>query len=103
MISLPCQERQVLQILADSRRELCGLTLVERSALPPYSPVKQSSVYVTLARLETKGLVSPLATSPVPGRKSLGLRRYYRVTAEGRRVLDAYLELQRALGVAGEE
>jgi len=62
-----------------------GLELVEASG----ERLKRGTVYVTLGRMEAKGLVSSRQEEKRPG--SIGLpRRMYRATPLGLRVLDAW-------------
>jgi DNA-binding PadR family transcriptional regulator len=58
--------------------------------------LKRGTVYVTLGRMETKGLVSSEQDSPHPG--AIGLpRRTYRLTALGERALRAWDVFSREL------
>lgn len=50
--------------------------------------VAVSTVYVTLVRLEDQGLVASEKTEPDPGEGGRG-RRYFRITPEGWRALEA--------------
>ncbi|MCU0683534.1 MAG: PadR family transcriptional regulator [Polyangiaceae bacterium] len=83
MRSLSAKEGCVLELLA-ARGQLYGLELVGASG----GSLKRGTVYVTLARMEEKGLVSgevePCA-APHPGLP----RRLYRATALGLRLLEA--------------
>ena len=64
---------------------LYGLQLVERSG----GALKRGTVYVTLGRMEAKGIVESEQETPVPG--AIGLpRRIYRPTALGERMLRAW-------------
>jgi DNA-binding PadR family transcriptional regulator len=87
--TLPRKERQVLEILV-AEGPLHGLGLVESSS----GNLKRGTVYVTLMRMERKGLVSSEQEPKHPG--AIGLpRRIYRVTALGERVLRAWETLAR--------
>ena len=82
-------ERTILEQL--QTQELFGLQLAERGRL------KRGTVYVTLARTAGKGYVASRQEEPPPG--AIGLpRRWYRVTAYGRRVLDAWRTAERVFG-----
>ena len=73
---LPNSERQILGLLAT--REVCyGLELVAASK----GRLKRGGIYVTLGRMEEKGLVS--------SRAGEGGRRLYRMTGLGQRALFA--------------
>lgn len=89
--TLSGKERVLLELLADGGA-MYGLQLVARSQ----GQLKRGTVYVTLGRMEQKGLVSserdeqssPSAVMP---------RRLYRATAFGMRVLDVWALAARAL------
>jgi PadR family transcriptional regulator PadR len=81
---LPPKERLILELLTDAG-PMFGLQLVERSA----GALKRGTVYVTLGRMEAKGLVASEQEPPVPG--AIGLpRRLYRPTPLGERMLRAW-------------
>ena len=90
--SLSNKERIVLELLVSGTKY--GLQLVEDSG----GQLKRGTVYVTLGRMEQKGLVEshhePATTDPeaIP-------RRMYRATAYGRRVLDAWTSVARRLAL----
>jgi PadR family transcriptional regulator, regulatory protein PadR len=82
--SLPKKEQAILELLA-SQGPLYGLQLVERSE----GALKRGTVYVTLGRMEAKGLVESEEQPLPPG--AIGLpRRTYRLTAPGERLLRAW-------------
>lgn len=88
-MTLPPKERLILELLV-SDGAMFGLQLVERSG----GALKRGTVYVTLGRMEAKGLVrseqEPLAAG------AIGLpRRVYRPTALGKRVLRAWTNFAR--------
>ena len=84
-------ERAILELLV-SEGELFGLQLVERS----HGMLKRGTVYVTLGRMEDKGLVESRSEQPAPG--AIGLpRRLYRPTAYGTAVFNAWTRATRAL------
>jgi PadR family transcriptional regulator PadR len=69
-----------------------GLNLVARSE----GALKRGTVYVTLARMERKGLISSEQEPPRPG--SIGLpRRMYSVTPHGKLALRAWMTLLQTL------
>jgi DNA-binding PadR family transcriptional regulator len=93
--SLPPKERLILELLV-SRGPLFGLALVDQSD----GALKRGTVYVTLGRLENKGLISSEQEPAHPG--AIGLpRRMYRVTGLGERVLRAWATLTQELALAG--
>lgn len=90
-LTLPTKERLILELLV-SRGPTFGLDLVGQSA----GALKRGTVYVTLSRLEAKGLVVSDQETPRPG--AIGLpRRIYRITGLGERVLQAWTMLAREL------
>jgi len=71
-----------------------GLELVEASN----GRLKRGTIYVTLARMETKGFISSRQEEPQVG--AIGLpRRMYRVTPYGLKVHKAYKLLREALAL----
>lgn len=90
-MALPRKERLILALLA-SQGPMYGLQLVEQSD----GALKRGTVYVTLGRMEAKGLVeSHQEPLPLGG---IGLpRRVYRPTALGERMLRAWTALAREL------
>ena len=88
---LPRKERLILELLAASG-PIHGLGLVNNSD----GALKRGTVYVTLARMEAKGLVSSEQEAPHPA--AIGLpRRIYRITALGERFLSAWQAFQKEL------
>jgi PadR family transcriptional regulator PadR len=84
LVSLPRKEQIILELLA-SEGALYGLQLVEHSR----GALKRGTVYVTLGRMESKGLVQSEEQPVPPG--GIGLpRRIYRLTALGERMLRAW-------------
>ena len=82
--TLPRKERLILELLI-AEGPLYGLQLVERSG----GALKRGTVYVTLGRMEAKGLVRSEEQPLPPG--AIGLpRRIYRPTALGERMLRAW-------------
>jgi PadR family transcriptional regulator PadR len=89
--SLPKKEQLILELLA-SEGPLYGLQLVEFSG----GALKRGTVYVTLGRMEAKGLVESRQEPPSPG--GIGLpRRIYHPTALGARMLRAWTAFAREL------
>ena len=88
---LPRKERLILELLA-SQGPLYGLQLVDRSD----GALKRGTVYVTLGRMEAKGLVESQQEPVPPG--GIGLpRRIYRPTVLGERMLRAWTAFAREL------
>ena len=86
---LPAKERLILELLV-SEGPLFGLQFVERSG----GALKRGTVYVTLGRMESKGLIESEQETPDPG--AIGLpRRIYRPTALGERMLRAWATFTR--------
>jgi DNA-binding PadR family transcriptional regulator len=91
IITLPGKERLILELLA-SVGPMYGLQLVERSE----GVLKRGTVYVTLGRMEAKGLVASQQEPVPPG--GIGLpRRIYRPTVLGERMLRAWTAFAREL------
>ena len=89
--ALPTKERLILELLA-SEGPMYGLALVDRSD----GALKRGTVYVTLGRMEAKGLVESEQEPPVAG--AIGLpRRIYRPTTLGERILRAWTAFTREL------
>ena len=90
MVTLPRKERLILELLTEAPD--FGLRLVERSG----GALKRGTVYVTLGRMQRKGLVRSENEAPVPD--AIGLpRRIYYPTALGERALRAWSHLSDAL------
>jgi PadR family transcriptional regulator PadR len=88
---LPKKELLILELLV-SEGPMYGLQLVERSA----GALKRGTVYVTLGRMESKGIVESEQETPDPG--AIGLpRRIYRPTPLGRRMLRAWTTFTRTV------
>ncbi|HXH24144.1 MAG TPA: PadR family transcriptional regulator, partial [Vicinamibacterales bacterium] len=78
-VTLPPKERRILELLV-SAGPMYGLQLVEQSG----GALKRGTVYVTLGRMEAKGLVVSEQEPLPPG--AIGLpRRVYRATGLGER------------------
>ena len=74
------------------RRELYGLQLVELSE----GELKRGTVYVTLGRMEEKGLIASRLEDTTPPGGGLP-RRLYLLTAMGKAVVSAHTRLARKL------
>ena len=85
------KERLILEMLAASG-PMYGLQMVEQSE----GALKRGTVYVTLGRMDAKGLVESEQEPLPPG--AIGLpRRIYKPTALGARMLRAWTVLAREL------
>lgn len=92
---LPPKERVILELLIASG-PMYGLQLVEQSQ----GALKRGTVYVTLGRMEAKGLVTSEQEELPSG--AIGLpRRIYRPTALGERMLRAWTLLVKELAWEG--
>lgn len=83
--SVSRKELLILEMLIQSKRELYGLEMVEASN----GNLKRGTIYVTLQRMQEKGLVD---SKPEPRTApEIGIpRRVYSVTGHGQRVYQAY-------------
>ncbi|HEY7288772.1 MAG TPA: PadR family transcriptional regulator [Vicinamibacterales bacterium] len=90
---LPKKELLILELLA-ADGPMYGLQLVERSD----GALKRGTVYVTLGRMESKGVIESEQEAPVAG--AIGLpRRIYRPTTLGRNMLRAWATFTREVAV----
>lgn len=88
------KERLILDMLCDAR-ELYGTEFIDRSE----GQLVRGTLYVMLHKLTKKGLVSARNVEKPEG--AIGpQRRYYRITAEGRRVAKRIAELEALRGKA---
>jgi len=88
--TLSNKERLILNHLVSGGPKY-GLQLVDESR----GALKRGTVYVTLGRMEQKGLIE---SRHEPASRSDALpRRMYHATGHGRRVLDAWTLMARAL------
>ena len=79
------KESLILELLNGSSGSLYGLELVQKSN----GQLKRGTVYVTLQRMEEKGLITS-EQEPRPN-PEIGIpRRHYRITGLGERALFAY-------------
>ena len=94
--SMSVTESLILDLLR--ARDRYGLELVDASG----GRLKRGSIYVTLARMETKGFVESWQEERQSG--AIGLpRRLYRATDYGLKVHDAYQLLREALALKPAE
>ena len=90
------KEMMILKLLIEQRRELFGLEMVEQSR----GQLKRGTVYVTLGRMEEKGLINSHKEEPRPGSRGLP-RRLYLPTGQGERTLAAWEFAASKFGEAG--
>ncbi len=79
-------EQMVLLAILHLEGEVYGIPVVDEIERRTGRSVSRSAVYVTLRRLEKKGLLSSWMSDPTPGRGGEP-RRCVRVEPEGRRLL----------------
>ena len=92
MLRLSPKEALVLGMLISGARERYGLELVELSK----GQLRRGTIYVTLGRMEEKGLVSSRRESA--GDATTIPRRQYRPTGLGRSVLRAHEQYAHSIG-----
>jgi DNA-binding PadR family transcriptional regulator len=90
--TLSNKERVILELLVSGPKY--GLELVDDSR----GGLKRGTVYVTLGRMEEKGLVESRQQADARS-ADRPQRRMYHVTAHGRRIFDAWSALARALAM----
>ena len=88
-------EELILRLLLAAPEPMYGLEMVKRSS----GDLKRGTVYVTLQRMETKGLVSSKEESVILPHIGIA-RRLYKVTGHGARALQA-LEMHRIMMSGG--
>lgn len=94
---LSATERLILELL-EADGELFGLQMVERAG----GRLKRGTVYVTLGRMQEKGLVDSRREAQAAG--AIGLpRRLYRPTGHAARVLAAWRVAEQMLRDAPQE
>ena len=89
--TLPPKERLILELLLGVG-PMYGLQLVEQSQ----GALKRGTVYVTLGRMEDKGLIVSRVEDETPALGGLP-RRLYKPTAFGKQLHSATLALRRRL------
>jgi PadR family transcriptional regulator, regulatory protein PadR len=92
-LNLSSKERVVLELLVSSG-SMYGLQLVQQSK----GALKRGTVYVTLGRMEQKGLIESRQEAVTSEADAIS-RRMYRPTAYGERVLQAWTTVARALAM----
>jgi PadR family transcriptional regulator, regulatory protein PadR len=90
MPTLPAKEALIIELLGHG--EKYGLELVAASK----GRLKRGTVYVTLGRMEQKGLVASRLEEAPPEAGGLP-RRLYEATALGRRLHEAWAQVARLL------
>lgn len=81
-------EQLILTAILSLRDDAYGVTIHEKAAeLAGPKTVSPGAVYVTLDRLEDKGLISSRLADPTPERGGRS-KRYYRLEALGERALE---------------
>jgi len=81
-------EQIILTAILSLRDEAYGVTIHEKAAeLVKPKKISPGAVYVTLDRLEDKGLVSSRLSDPTPERGGRS-KRFYRLEALGERALE---------------
>ncbi len=93
---LSAKEAAVLRLLVE-REELCGLEMVELSE----ERLKRGTIYVTLQRMEKKGLVSSRLRPKPEGESGLA-RRLYKSTPLGARNFQAFQAVEAVPGAPTE-
>jgi PadR family transcriptional regulator, regulatory protein PadR len=91
--TISAKERIVLELLVSSGSKY-GLQLVDESR----GRLKRGTVYVTLGRMQQKGLVESQHEPATDDADAL-VRRMYHATAYGRRVLDAWTAVARTFAL----
>lgn len=92
---LPSTERTILELLVENTaKELYGLEMIAASG----GKLKRGSIYVTLQRMQEKGLVES-REEPRPSPEVGIARRMYKATGFGARVLRAYEAAEMAMGL----
>ncbi len=81
---LSMKETLILEMLIASSKEIFGLEMVQASE----GELKRGTVYVTLKRMEDRGLIESRTEARAGG--EIGIpRRLYKITGHGERVLAA--------------
>ena len=83
MNSISAKEEIIMELLME-HCDLYGLDMVKKSP-----DIKRGTVYVTLDRMEDKGLISSREVQPPKGSRGPA-RRVYKLTGVGKRVLAAW-------------
>lgn len=81
-------EQVILTAILSLREEAYGVSIHEKAAdLARPKKISPGAVYITLDRLEDKGLISSRLPNPTPERGGRS-KRYYRLEALGERALE---------------
>ncbi len=81
-------EQVILTAILSLREEAYGVSIHEKAAeLARPKKISPGAVYITLDRLEDKGLISSRLSNPTPERGGRS-KRYYRLEALGERALE---------------
>jgi PadR family transcriptional regulator, regulatory protein PadR len=90
-------EQIILTAILSLREEAYGVTIHEKAAtLAEPKNVSLGAVYVTLDRLEDKGLIKSWLSDPTPERGGRS-KRFYRLEALGERALQESTETSRRI------
>lgn len=93
--SLSRKEALILEMLVSGRRELYGLEMVDASK----GALKRGTIYVTLGRLQEKGLIESRQEERIA--PEIGIpRRLYQITGLGQRVWEAHQAASSAFKMA---
>ena len=84
------KEEEILELLMEHQK-LYGLEMVAKS-----NSLKRGTIYVTLNRLEDKGLVKSREVQPKKGARGPA-RRVYSITMDGKRVAMAVRDYAKAV------
>jgi DNA-binding PadR family transcriptional regulator len=96
-------EQIILTAILSLRDEAYGVTIHEKAGeLAKPKRISPGAVYVTLDRLEDKGLISSRLSDPTPERGGRS-KRYYRLEALGERALEESAETAKRVAEAVEE
>lgn len=96
-------EQIILTAILSLRDEAYGVTIHEKAAeLAMPKKISPGAVYVTLDRLEDKGLISSRLSDPTPKRGGRS-KRYYRLEALGEQALEESAATARRVWEAVEE
>lgn len=74
-----------------SLAERYGLDIRNEVERRTKAPMPLGSLYVTLSRMESRGLIRHRIGEPIPGRGG-NLRKYWRITPLGRKALNGFAD-----------
>ncbi len=92
MSSITRKEEVIMTLLLE-HSEMYGLDMVNSS-----SEIKRGTVYVTLGRMEDKGLISSKERKPPKGSRGPS-RRVYKLTGAGQRAIKAWKQYRSSIGL----